>query len=269
MENTENKSIILDDNQVKNIEEGKSFDEASTEEEVVLPSEEADYQIPEKYKGKSAEELYKLMKKEEEYKLSQKDKGGDSVSTEGSEEGGEVVETRISQNEISDIMKEVSQNDGVISEDIYKKLEEKGISKEEADTFYEGVQAKAEKEISKMFEEAGVTVEQIQEAGKLARENWSEDRIIEFNTALDEAHASGNKTIQKALYRSLVDSVKGLPSENANKIHSNQPTSTPKVEGYSTKSDYFADVNNPRYTKDSSYRKLVETKFLKTDRSNW
>ena len=208
------------------------------------------------------------MKKEEEYKNSQREKGGDAESTEEVETGKEG-ESKISQNEIMEIMKEVTNNDGVISEDIYKTLEEKGISKEEADTFYEGVKSKTEKEIEATFNEAGISREEFSKAGELARQNWTEDRILEFNTAMNEAYESGNKTIQKALMRSLVDSVKGLPSEDANKVHSNQPTSSPKVEGYSTKSDYFADVNNVRYRKDPSYRKLVEQKFLKTDRSNW
>lgn len=268
MENTENKSTILSEEQVKNIEEGKDINTIENEE-VVLPSEEADYTIPEKYQGKSAEELYKLMKKEEEYKQSQKDNGGDSISNNEEVEVNKEEMTEEKKVEIKELMKEVANNDGVITEEIYQKLAENGMSKEDVDTQYAGVKAQAEEAVNKTFEEVGISRDEFSKAGELARENWSEDRINEFNNAMNEAYESGNKTIQKALMRSLVDSVKGLPTENANKVHSNNPTSSPKVEGYSTKSDYFADVNNTRYNKDASYRKLVEQKFLKTDRSNW
>ena len=258
MENTETvvdqKSTILSEEQVATIASGE---EVVSTEEIVLPSEEAINALPEKYAGKSAEEVYKLMKVEEDFKNGKKEE----VKTE-------EVKTEVPENVIKEFTDKLIENGGEFSEENYKELEGKGYSKDFVDNYKAGVEAKQAEEVGKTFSEAGTSQEDFQKAGEWARDNWDETRVSEFNEAMNEAYASGNKAIQKSLIRSLTDGFKSAPKDAA-PIHTNAAPEVAKVAGYTTKSEYFADVNNSRYSKDPSYRAIVEQKFLKTNRSNW
>lgn len=256
----ETKSTILNEEQVNNIvNKGETTTEENSNNETILPSDESSYNLPEKYAGKSAEELYKLMKVEEEFNKG-RDKSKEEVNTE------EVV---VPQNIVEEFTNKFKENGGELTEQDYKELEEKGYNKDFVDNYKAGIEAKQLKEVNDTFTAVNVTQEQFQEAGKWARDNWSEDRVTEYNEAMNEAFATNNQSVKKALIRSLIDASTGAPKENAKTFHSNQPTSQPQVKGYSTKSEFFKDSQDNRYLKDRSYRELVEKKYLNTDRSNW
>jgi len=262
----ETKSTVLNEEEVNNIVNKE--ENAGNNEEIVLPSEENNVELPEKYAGKSAEEVYRLMKVEEEYQKSNQ-KGGDVPNEEVSvENNNENIETTLGESEVKEIIQDVIKNGGEFTEEIYKKLEEGGISKDIADNYKLGVEAKAQKQVEETLKDVGTNLDEYSQAGKVIRDIWDEKRISDFNEAMDAAEESGNTIVQKALIRSLLDAAKGAPKADVKQYHSNTQIRS-NQEGYSTKSDYFKDVNDRRYGKDKSFTKLVEQKFIKTDRKNW
>jgi len=258
----EQKSTILSDEQLNNVVEGKEINE-NLGEEIVLESDKKEEEaIPEKYAGKSAEEVYRLMKIENDYKNNQEQENTEDNQTQENNNTEEVP---------ADIVKEYTQklidNGGDFTEEDYTKLAEKGYTKDFVDNYKAGVEQKQKEDIKNTFIEASTTQEDFQKAGEWARQNWDETRINEFNEAMNEAYSSNNKAIQKSLIRSLTDSFNTAPKK-AQTFHGKSVAET-TVNGYKTKSDYIKDANDIRYKKDASYRKIVEQKFLKTDRNNW
>lgn len=258
-ENTEtvvdNKSTILTEEQVNNVVEGKKINE-NLEETVTLPSDDV---IPEKYVGKTAEEVYKLMKIENDYKKNQDTKTEDTkVEDTKTEDNKEEIPEDV----VKEYTEKLLKNGGEFTEEDYKKLAEQGYSKDLVDNYKKGVETKQAEEIKQTFIEAETTQEEFKKAGEWARDNWSETRITEFNEAINEAYATNNKTIQKALIRSLTDGFNNAPKK-VETFHSNTPNVSDAITGYDTKSSYIKDANDPRYAKDPSFRKIVEQKYLK------
>lgn len=247
---------------IENREEGTTVQEAlnNTKEETVLESEKTE--LPEKYAGKSAEEVFRLMNIENEYKANQNNNTETNEETK-TEETPERLET------IKEFTKKVQENGGEFSEEMYNELLEKGISKEEADLTKAGIEAKNAETVDNLFKSAETSREDFTEAGNWAKENWSKERVAEYNEAVDAAFKSGNEVIQKTLIRSLTEAFNNGKETSTETYHSNNTYSAPKVEGYSNKTEYFKDQRNPAYKKDASYRAMVEDKFFKTDKSKW
>ena len=262
------KSTILDEAEVK---EALSIEEGGTEE-TVLPSDVADFEMPEKFKGKSAEEIAKAYAELEKFKAKKEEPKAkeEETITEGTpdpmiEDGRPEGSADVPEESFNKYLAEVGTN-GELSEDSYNELQELGYSKEFVDEKIEYITYKKEKEVAKILEPYG-GVDSFKDVSNWARENMTEAQLENINTQL----ASGNKAIIDAVLSGLYTGYSQGNREAAPEsrtLHTNQPQTT-KEAGYATKSEYLKDAKDPRYDKDAGYRKQVEQKMLKTDMSKW
>lgn len=266
------KSTVLNEDEVQATLNGDE-----PESDVSLPSE-SDFEMPEKFKGKSAEEIAKAYAELEKMKAQKQEDEPESenetaqeeaddseyinpILEEGRPEGSKDVPV----DQFVEYLQEYD-NTGELSADSYKQLEELGYNKQFVDEKIDYIKYKREREVEAVLEPYGGT-EAFKDVSAWAAENFSESQLENINTQL----ASGNKATQDAVLASLFMGYKQSNKTAEPKdvtLHTNQPQAT-RTEGYATKSDYLKDAKDPRYEKDSGYRKMVEQKMLKTDMSKW
>lgn len=237
------------------------------EGDVILPSEQEEFKIPEKYEGKSAEEVYKLMLKEQEYKASKENKDVKADENNGNENSDEK-----SENVLQYIYKEFSEK-GELSEDNIKVLEEKGISKEDMEIYSEGLKAKqlkeAQEQADAMLSEIGSSFIEVQELNNWLLSNKTEQEIALYNEAL--AGADGNNSATKYIIQNALNEYRQMnPSKDMQEfnVHANG-NQRQGVQVYETRSDFDKDFRDKRYGVDMAYTKKVQAKLEATDTNNW
>lgn len=263
------KSTVLNEAEVKATLSGEEGDA-----EYVLPSEDV-FEMPDKFKGKSAEEIARAYAELEKMRnkqpskedLASEDPADDSAFVnpmldEGRPEGSKDVPGEA----FVQFIEEYDSNGG-LSEASYAKLQELGYNKAFVDEKIEYINYKRDKEVEAVLTPYGGR-EEFKKVSAWASANFSEQQLENINIQL----ASGNKQTQDAVLSSLFMGYKqsvttATPPQDVT-LHTNQPQSV-RVEGYATKSEYLKDAKDPRYDKDPGYRKQVEKKMLKTDMSKW
>jgi len=274
MDNIENKSLILNETQLENIANGKHVNH--TDDTVVLPSDST-FVMPDKFVGKSTEEIAKSYLELEKKQNPKADvapeatdvKPADVIPADGTPPPIPTENKAITMELVKEYTAKVLENGGEFSAEMYAELEAKGISKADADTYRDGMSAQQDKEIKDTFTGAETTQEQFAQAGQWARANWNDARVEEFNEAMNEAYASGNKSIQKALIRSLTEAFKTANVPAPQTFHGNTSATPPRTGGYESKTAYINDINNPAYAKDASYRDMVYKKLASSDKNKW
>jgi len=263
------KSTVLNEAEVQATLSGEEGDA-----EYVLPSEDV-FEMPDKFKGKSAEEIARAYAELEKMRNKQpskedpasEDPADDSAFVnpmldEGRPEGSKDVPGEA----FVQFIEEYDSNGG-LSEASYAKLQELGYNKAFVDEKIEYINYKRDKEVETVLTPYGGR-EEFKKVSAWASANFSEQQLENINIQL----ASGNKQTQDAVLSSLFMGYKqsvttATPPQDVT-LHTNQPQSV-RVEGYATKSEYLKDAKDPRYDKDPGYRKQVEKKMLKTDMSKW
>jgi hypothetical protein len=268
----EEKSTVLSEDEVQATLSGE---EPSSD--LSLPSE-SEFEMPDKFKGKSAEEIAKAYAELEKMKAQKQPEETDTeqettqpetddseyinpMLEEGRPEGSKDVPV----DRFAAMLDEYDAN-GELSADSYKELEGLGYNKEFVDEKIDYINYKREKEADAILEPYG-GAEEFKKVSAWAAENFSEQQLQNLNMQL----ASGNKATQDAVLSSLFMGYKQSNKSEAPRdvtLHTNQPQAT-RTEGYSTKSEYLKDAKDPRYDRDPGYRKMVEQKMLKTDMSKW
>ena len=276
MENTVQEEAVVEKSTVLSEEEVQSTlsgEEAQTD--TSLPSE-SDFEMPEKFQGKSAEEIAKAYAELEKMKNQSKEETPEEQQPEEAADDSEFINPMLEEgrpegskdvpaDQFVDFVNEYDTN-GELSADSYSKLEELGYSKEFVDEKIGYINYKREKEADAVLEPYGGT-EEFKKVSAWAAENFTEAQLENINTQL----ASGNKATQDAVLSSLFMGYKQSGKVEAPQdvtLHTNQPQAT-RTEGYATKSEYLKDAKDPRYEKDAGYRKQVEQKMLKTDMRKW
>lgn len=281
MENVVQEEVIVDEPQVEKStvlsdeEVQATLSDEQPAEDTKLPSDD-NFEMPDKFVGKSAEEIARAYAELEKMKgqpeegteepESPVEEGDDSefvnpMLEEGRPEGSKDVPV----DQFAAMIDEYDAN-GQLSEDSYKQLEELGYDKTFVDEKIDYINYKREKEADTILEPYGGS-DEFKKVSAWAAENFSEDQLQNINNQL----ASGNRQTQDAVLSSLFMGYKQSNKTEAPKditLHTNQPQST-RTEGYATKSEYLKDAKDPRYEKDAGYRKQVEQKMLKTDMAKW
>ena len=228
------------------------------EEEVKLPSDEAQVEIPEKFKDKSVEDIIKA------YQELEKKLGGaqEEAPQDTKEETPPTQEETPEQKDVSQFQKyldKVKQGEELGDED-YAELEKLGYTKEFVNEQVEFIQYKAQQYISEILEPVG-GIDTYKEAVLWAKDNWSEEQINEFNSAMGEAP----KMAKQALAKELIEEYN---KANTGPIHTNAPVGT-RSKGYASETDFMNDISDPRYGKDPAYTRAVEEKMSQTDTTGW
>lgn len=267
---SQEKSTVLSEDEVQ-----ATLSEETPEADVSLPSED-NFEMPDKFQGKSAEEIARAYAELEKMKGQPEADEPKAEETTEQKDDSEFVNPMLEEGRPEDskdvpadkfasLVDEYDEN-GSLSEDSYKALEELGYDKNFVDEKIDYINYKREKEADTVLEPYGGT-EAFKDVSAWAAANFSEEQLQNINLQL----ASGNKQTQDAVLSSLFMGYKQSVKTDAPKdvtLHTNQPQTT-RTEGYSTKSEYLKDAKDPRYEKDTGYRKQVEQKMLKTDMSKW
>jgi len=235
------------------------------QEEAVLTSEQEVFEIPEKMQGKSKEEIAKMYVELEKMKAKQAEveqEGGDEVSTEETQE--EVTE-EVPEEKAAEYQKYVDsyEKNGTLSETEYAELEKAGYTKEQVDSEIEYQNYKKDKALNDVLEPLGGGTDKFKEVSAWAAENKTPEEIKAFNEALN----GSGKLAQQALLKGLYAEFSTNNAEDTT-VHTNSTQTTPS-KGYSTESEFFADLGNPAYNTDPTYNKKVQEKLSKTDTSQW
>ncbi len=240
------------------VQEPEATPEGTTNEqseEVQLPSDVDSFELPEKFKGKSAEEIAKAYVELERMKKvsTENPPTEETPPQEPPKEGGEedIDSTQLFQ--------EFNEK-GDLSEETYKKLEEKGYKREEVKDRLEFEQYKQKKAIDELVEPIGG----IEEYTKMS--DW-------FNTtAPEEEKASFMKELEaagplarRALIKDLYAKYQSVEASDGT-IHTNEPQYKP-TKGYASQHELQKDLSDKRYGIDRSYTSAVEEKMAISDLS--
>jgi hypothetical protein len=149
------------------------------------------------------------------------------------------------------------QENGDLTEETYKKLEEAGIPKAMVDNYVQGQQAVVEKKAQDIYNTIGGEGE-YQSMISWASDNLSDADKDAFNSAINVNDAVATFTIQSLYNRYKTETPGQLV--NGDKNTSNQGL------GYETKTEMMKDMSSQAYKKDPTFRAMVQRKVEKT---NW
>ena len=231
-------------------------------EEVGLPSDEVEFEVPDKFKGKSQEDIIKSYLELEKMQ----GKGGDEVSQEetGEPEKEDPKETsgELSTEEYQGFEQSYRENGGLTEED-YQALEAKGLSRETVDEEISYLQYREDQAINKVIGPLGGGKEKLQEVTAWAQKAKTPEEIQVFNDALAKAPVVAQQAMLKGLYAEFDSTGQGETV-----IHSGaSPARASK--GYATEADFMADLDHPAYKTDKSYVKKVEAKLAQSNTDEW
>ncbi len=229
-------------------------DSSTEEQEVTLPSDVDNFEIPDKFKGKSAEEIARAYVELERMK-----QGG--VNEQGTEGETPPKPNEEAQEEQPNYFQEYLES-GTLSEESLAELEKQGYKREEVIDRLEFERYRQEKAISQLVEPIG-GIEEYTKLNEWAKSNIPQEELIafaeEFKAAGPMAKAAMLKDAYSLYKQSIGESYDGM-------IHTNEPQSSP-VKGYTTQAELQKDMSDPRYGIDRSYTQAVEEKVARSDLS--
>ena len=259
-------SAVLTEGEVNNIMAGESIDKTPT-----LPSDNAEFIMPDKFQGKSAEEIARSYLALEKMKNASQDtdEGGGPKSTEGGEpsepeEGTQPTE--IGQEQYDELVN-TYESTGALTEAQYAELAKAGYTKEQVeaelksyDESKEYQQYKAEKQLNSVLEPLGGGQDKFKAVAQWANESKPEADVKAFNEAL----ATSNVIAQQAMLRGLYAEYESAGNTSDVILHTNTPQSLPN-KGYKTQEEFFKDIGSEEYKNNAAYRKAVEDKMSKSN----
>lgn len=228
------------------------------EPEVQLPSDEVAFEMPEKFAGKSAEEIAKSYMELEAHKQEVPEEVTPNEESIEVDAGTDKQDTQ-------DLITEYTERGTDLTEEDYKVLEEKGYSKKQVDIYKAGVEAQRQQESLATIEKAGTTAEEAGSAIEWARANWSEERITQFNSAIE----SSSQDVQVQMIQMLTEGYRAGNTPQADgPIHGQRAPVAP-TQGYDSMNQMVADMNDPRYDArtfqyDPAYYKAVRDKAARS-----
>ncbi|OYT57740.1 MAG: hypothetical protein B6U76_00090 [Desulfurococcales archaeon ex4484_217_2] len=259
-------SVVLSEEEVSTVvqsEEGTLPESTEEGKEVILPSDQSEVEIPEKFKDKSPEEIIKAYQ-ELEKKLGEKqpdEKKEETPSEEPEEPEKEPVP--ITPEEYKSFEQKYYEQGGLSDED-YAALEAKGIPRDVVDQEIAWREFQEQQAIKKVVEPIGLSQTDLQEVVTWARETKSEDDIQAFNEALSSSNTKGQQALVKALW------IEYKASTNQSlDLHTRSRSPGKPSKGYSNESEFLADISNPAYGKDKSYVAAVEAKLASSNTDGW
>lgn len=222
----------------------------------------SDFVIPEKFAGKSAEEIAKAYVELEKFKAKQAE--APTTTTPVTEEVKEVDEVPkevkgiVSQVDFDNFSKEYNET-GALTEDTYKSLEAKGLSKDIVDNYIAGQKALAETKASKLLEYVGG-----QDNYNLlidwAKANYSPEQAQLFDSAL----FSGDETrVQEQVDLLAFRMSKG----GVRRVEGTSTSGSVGMKAFKDKGEWQQATRNPLYSRDAKYTEMVDARYLASKRS--
>ena len=250
-------SAVLTEGEVNTIMSGESIEETPT-----LPSDNTEFIMPDKFKGKSVEEIARSYLELEKMKASEPEATEEEVSLESEEEGEENIEEDY-YNELVNTY----ETTGALTEAQYAALAEEGYTKEQVDAEIsayndnkEFLAYKQERHLNSIIEPLGGGQDKFKAVAQWANESKSVEDVKAFNAAL----SSASTIAQQAMLRGLYAEYESAGNTNTDTVlHTNTPQSLPS-KGYKTQEEFFKDIGSEEYKNNAAYRKAVEDKMSKS-----
>ena len=224
---------------------------------VVLPSDTVEFTMPEKFSGKTAEEIAKSYMELEAFKAKEETPPKEPNEPPPKEDATPT----------QDLIDEYVTRGTELTEEDYKDLEEKGYSQKQVDTYKAGVEAQQTQKAVALLDSAGTTSEEAQNAASWARENWSEERVAQYNVAIEGA----SEAVQVQMIQMLTEQFRtnGNTPPPPDQLHSNNRPA-PTTKGYESMEQLIADQSNPKYDQrnfnyDPAYYKAVREKAARSN----
>ena len=227
------------------------------EPEIVLPSDEIAFEMPEKFAGKTAEEIAKSYLELEAFKNKEAEPPKENEDEEPPKDNATTT---------ADLIEEYAARGTDLTEEDYQVLEEKGYSKRQVDLYKAGYNAEQAQKAAELLTTAGTTADEASNAANWARENWSDERVASYNKAIESA----SPDVQVQMIQMLTEQFRtaGTKPPQADPLHSNS-TPAPTAKGYTSMEQLVADQSDPRYDQrsfkfDPAFYKAVRDKAAKS-----
>ncbi len=247
---TEGESIVAEQSEVLTGGE-------ETPQETILPSDVVEFEVPEKFAGKSMEEVIKSYQELE--KLQSGREPEEEVVQEATEENEKAPEvTEITE----DVYNKYIDKDEVTEAD-YIELEKLGFNKEQVDTeiserdeMREFQEYKTNKTLNSILEPLGGGADKLKEVSDWANSSKSPEEVAEFNSTLSKVP----KVAQQAMLKTLYAEYEASNDTMEQVLHTNNNQTQPS-KGYKTQEEFFKDVGSEEYQTNPAYRQAVEKKM--------
>lgn len=206
-------------------------------------------------KFKSAEDLQKAYT-ELEKKLSQPkvEAKADTSATEVSKE----VEGLIKPSDFESFSKEYNDT-GTLTDDTYKQLEKKGLSKDVVDAYIEGQKAVAENKANKLLNYVG-GADKYNSMVEWARTNYSPEQAKSF----DDALFSGDESrVQEQVDLMSFRMTKGT-GQPKRRLEGTSTDTGSGLKPFESKVEWQKAIGNNNYGRDIKYTKMVDNRYLKS-----
>lgn len=148
---------------------------------------------------------------------------------------------------------------GQLSEESYKLLAEKGISKEVVDRYIEGRKAYVQAYDNEVMNSCGGK-EEYSAMAAWAAENLTDEEKASFNGAVNSKDLGLAKLAVSGLYARYKAAGAGAPQTNF--IEGTSSAKAPSL--YKSEKEIVQDKKDPRYEKDAEYRKSVDEKIRRS-----
>lgn len=209
-------------------------------------------------KFKSQEDLVKayqeLEKKLGQPKTTEEPKGEPKTSEEP-KEVPEEAKGLLSSNDFDNFSKEYNES-GSLSEDTYKALEAKGLSKDIVDNYIEGQKSLAESKAQKLLDYVGGT-EEYNSLVAWAKLNYTQEQAEAFDNALYSGNESKvQEQIDLLNYR--------MSKTVVNRVSGTSSSGTSGLKPFTDKGDWQKAVSNSLYGRDAKYTSMVDGRYLRS-----
>ena len=149
---------------------------------------------------------------------------------------------------------------GKLSDDSYKKLADKGITKETADSYIEGQKARAVQYAGQLAESVGGK-EQMDALYKWAGQTLSAEELGPINKAIESMNVGLAKTVLAGLKARFT-------AENGSEpqlIDGGEPVATAGVKAFESSTELINAMRSKEYKTDPAFRKKVEQRLARTN----
>ena len=252
-------SSVLTEGEVDTIMSGETIKEAPA-----LPSDNAEFIMPDKFQGKSAEEIARSYLELEKMKNA-------SQENEEYEEYEEYPEGEESEEAFEEAyyneLVNTYETTGALSAEQYAELAEGGYTREQVDAEIsayndnkEFLSYRQEKHLNSVIEPLGGGQDKFKAVAQWANEAKSVEDVQAFNAAL----SSASTIAQQAMLRGLYAEYESAGNNVDTVLHASTPQSLPS-RGYKTQEEFFKDIGSEEYKNNAAYRKAVEDKMSKSN----
>lgn len=183
--------------------------------------------------------------------------GNTDNNTDGDDDGEESKNTQL---DFAKYEQELYENNGQLSENSYKELEEQGFPKYVVDQYIRGLQATAQAAAQEVYQ---ITDGQENYQNMI---NWAKDNLDvaeqnAFNAQVNSNDPAVRRLAVEALY-SRYTKANGTPPKNLLQGDTSR-TTTRNV--YESRAQMMEDMRNPKYKTDPAFRRKVQEKIRRSD----